>query len=202
MEALKNKQKLIYVLLHISIIFAVSCKEVKNQNRVTTKKDFIVEPNKINSILKNIKDFNITGLKYCDFAKTINFNKIKPSVFYCKIDSITDEISYKNYKINIKQPYRFGDNKTNREVSLNKKKLMVKRLLINEDELKNWYTFTNMLIDYQSSEGFYFDENYLLMINQPEGLSGRGNNISFIQFFDFKTKICYEFFLNNDLCKD
>jgi hypothetical protein len=192
----------VYWPVGMMLLFAFSCSNYRDKSKDLKIDPVIATSNVVDTNWMNMTDFKLGEFKYCDFLDLKKFNRIQPTIFYSKADSITDEILDKNDRMHISQPYRFGYDNKEREISLNNERLLIRRIILNQDEYNNWYTFRKVLIDYESSEGFYSYTKYLLMVNQPSGLSGKGNTINFIQLIDKENKICYEFFLNADLCSN
>jgi hypothetical protein len=200
METLKNKKIATHRILWYILSVLVSCSQQKNSSPILKNESLVMNHEMVDTSFLNISNFQVEGFEYCDFKNLTKFKRIKPKVFYSKVDSVTDEILDGNDIVHLSQPRRFGYEDLGRKAKLNNEKLFIKRLIVNQDEYNDWYSFTNVLIDYQSSDDFYSNKRFLLMKNQPSGLSGRGNFINFIQLIDKDNKICYEFFLNDELC--
>ncbi|GEM56743.1 hypothetical protein B0A58_16100 [Flavobacterium branchiophilum NBRC 15030 = ATCC 35035] len=81
MEALKNKQNVIYSLLYLSLIFTFSCKEVKGTNEVSTKTNILIDDPKINTTLISIMNFSIEVLNIAILTNLVFLTRLNQLFF-------------------------------------------------------------------------------------------------------------------------
>lgn len=92
---------------------------------------------------------------------------------------------------------RFDLPDSNRRYLYDGKEITTTRVLF--DSLN--FDFNNITFDYGNSpQNIFQNESWILLRNQPVAWNGLANRYRFVQLFDLKKMICYEFFVDYYKC--
>jgi hypothetical protein len=139
----------------------------------------------------------------CNFVLANDFKEIKPSMISWAEDPndpYSESYIINNGRLKIWQPLKRLDlPDSNRRYFYADKPIRSVRVLI--DSLK--FNFNNISLDYgYESKNIFQQGNFVLLRNEPVTWNGLANRYRFIQLFDLKKLICYEFFANYYGCQD
>lgn len=172
----------------MSILFFSNCKNTKGfstsvQVDTLSQKQFFAD--------KNI----------CDIALANNFKEIKPQMVPWATDPndpYSESYFIEGKKLTILQPLkRFDIPDSIRRYFYDGKEIKTIRVL--SDSLE--FDFNNITIDYDySPQNIFQNGSCILLRNEPVDWTGSTNQYRFIQLFDLKKMICYEFFVNYYAC--
>lgn len=175
-------------IFSLSVMFLSNCKNI-NSSSTSIQVDTI-------SSKQFLADRNI-----CDMALANNFKAIKPQMVPWATDPkdpYSESYFIDGKKLTILQPLkRFDLPDSNRRYFYDGKEIKTVRVLF--DSLK--FNFTNITFDYgDSPQNIFQNENSILLRNEPVDWTGLANKYRFIQLFDLRKMICYEFFVNYYTC--
>ena len=145
----------------------------------------------------------LAGRNVCSLALAADFREIKPPMVPWATDTadpFSESYLIDGKKLKIIQPLkRFDFPDSFRRYSYDGKAIKVIRILF--DSLR--FNFNNIALDYGDVPKDVFQKDtHVLLRNEPMGWSGSANTYRFIQLFDFKKLICYEFFVNYYACSN
>ena len=175
-------------IFSLSVMFFSDCKNIK---KISTS----VPVDTISS-----KQF-LAGRNICEVAIANNFKEIKPPMVPWATD-LKDPYSESYFidgkKLTILQPLkRFDLPDSNRRYFYDGKEIKTVRVLF--DSLK--FNFNSVTFDYgYSPQNIFRNKNSILLRNEPADWSGLIGQYRFIQLFDLRKMICYDFFVNYYAC--
>lgn len=175
-------------IFSLSVMFFSDCKNIKSYS-TSIQVDTI-------SSTQFLADRNI-----CDVALAKNFKAIKPQMVPWATDPkdpYSESYFIDGKKLTILQPLkRFDLPDSNRRYFYDDKEIKTVRVLF--DSLK--FNFNTVSFDYgYSPQNVYQNKDFVILRNESADWSGLIGQYRFIQLFDFKKLVCYEFFVNYYAC--
>jgi hypothetical protein len=182
---MEMKTYLFVLIILYTTFFFHSCICENNKQVLGVEKTYIY-PN-------SEKDF-LLGKNICYYALADSFGEvIDPNKVIREEDYITQKIMIDDRNLQIVQ------DSTNRYYLYDEQPFKINRILI--DSLSgNFFNFDNLELSWDLGTSIYKKNKSVLMISSDLRWCGLANQYRFIQFFDLKNMVCYEFFVNYYSC--
>ena len=172
-----------YFFILTTLIVCHSC-VLNNKQPFEIKKAYIY-PNSDNNF--------VLGKNICYYALADSFGRIIEQEAIREEDCITQKIIIDNNNLKIIQ------DSTNRYYLYAEKVFKINRILI--DSLScDFFNFDNLELSWDLDTDIYKKDNYVLIRSSDLRWCGLANQYRFMQLFDLKNMLCYEFFVNYYSC--
>ncbi|MFA5541608.1 MAG: hypothetical protein WC984_08045 [Bacteroidales bacterium] len=176
----------LYIIVILYALFNCSCIN-KNKKQITQVDIKYIQPNS--------NDDFLLGKNICYYTLPDSNGFINVENEVIRVESIIEQkISIDDEFLTLKQDsisryYLYGE-----------KEFKINRILI--DSLSSdFFNFNTIELSWDIATDIYKKDKFVLIRSSDIRWCGLASQYSFIQFFDLYNMICYEFFINNNLCQ-